>query len=43
MTKQNLTPRQIAEHLNRYIVGQNEAKRAVAIALTKSLSSFIIK
>ncbi|KOS69476.1 Clp protease ATPase [Lysinibacillus contaminans] len=33
MTKQNLTPRQIAEHLDRYIVGQNEAKRAVAIAL----------
>ena len=29
----NLTPRQITEHLNRYIVGQNEAKRAVAIAL----------
>lgn len=33
MTLQNLTPRQITEHLNRYIVGQNEAKRAVAIAL----------
>ncbi|MFJ8512956.1 ATP-dependent protease ATPase subunit HslU [Lysinibacillus xylanilyticus] len=33
MTKNNLTPRQITEHLNRYIVGQNEAKRAVAIAL----------
>lgn len=33
MTKQNLTPRQISEHLDRYIVGQNEAKRAVAIAL----------
>lgn len=29
----NLTPRQITEHLNRHIVGQNEAKRAVAIAL----------
>ncbi|MFJ6263732.1 ATP-dependent protease ATPase subunit HslU [Lysinibacillus xylanilyticus] len=33
MTKNNLTPRQITEHLDRYIVGQNEAKRAVAIAL----------
>lgn len=29
----NLTPRQITEHLNRYIVGQNDAKRAVAVAL----------
>src|SRR5690554_2405738 len=29
----NLTPRQITEHLNRHIVGQNDAKRAVAIAL----------
>lgn len=28
-----LTPRQITEHLNRYIVGQHAAKRAVAIAL----------
>lgn len=33
MTQQNLTPRQITEQLNRYIVGQNNAKRAVAIAL----------
>ncbi|MFJ3387218.1 MULTISPECIES: ATP-dependent protease ATPase subunit HslU [unclassified Lysinibacillus] len=33
MTKNNLTPRQITGHLDRYIVGQNEAKRAVAIAL----------
>jgi len=29
----NLTPKQIVEELNRYIVGQNEAKKAVAIAL----------
>lgn len=29
----NLTPRQIVEKLDQYIVGQNEAKRAVAIAL----------
>lgn len=33
MTQNNLTPRQITEHLDRFIVGQNEAKRAVAIAL----------
>ncbi|SOB92964.1 ATP-dependent HslUV protease ATP-binding subunit HslU [Ureibacillus xyleni] len=33
MTQLNLTPRQITEQLNRYIVGQNNAKRAVAIAL----------
>lgn len=33
MTNQNLTPRQITEHLNRHIVGQFDAKRAVAIAL----------
>lgn len=29
----NHTPKQIVEQLNQYIVGQNEAKRAVAIAL----------
>lgn len=29
----NLTPRQITDHLNRHIVGQDAAKRAVAIAL----------
>jgi ATP-dependent HslUV protease ATP-binding subunit HslU len=28
-----LTPRQIVDELNRYIVGQNDAKRAVAIAI----------
>nr|WP_106784180.1 ATP-dependent protease ATPase subunit HslU [Lysinibacillus timonensis] len=33
MTEQHLTPRQITEHLNRHIVGQAQAKRAVAIAL----------
>jgi ATP-dependent HslUV protease ATP-binding subunit HslU len=36
-TQQNpalgLTPKQIVDELNRYIVGQNEAKKAVAIAL----------
>ena len=30
---QNLTPLQIVEELNRYIIGQDEAKKAVAIAL----------
>lgn len=30
---QNLSPKQIVEELNRYIIGQNEAKKAVAIAL----------
>ena len=29
----NLTPRQIVEELNRYIIGQDNAKRMVAIAL----------
>jgi ATP-dependent HslUV protease ATP-binding subunit HslU len=29
----NLTPKEIVEELNRYIVGQNEAKKSVAIAL----------
>lgn len=29
----NLTPKQIVDELNQYIIGQNEAKRAVAIAL----------
>ena len=32
-TKTELTPRQIVEELDRYIVGQNDAKRAVAIAI----------
>ncbi len=29
----DLTPKQIVEELNRYIIGQNEAKKAVSIAL----------
>ena len=29
----NLTPSQIVAELNKYIIGQDEAKRAVAIAL----------
>lgn len=31
--QRELTPRQIVEHLDRYIVGQRQAKRAVAVAL----------
>ena len=31
--KDTLTPRQIVEELDKYIIGQNRAKRAVAIAL----------
>ena len=29
----NLTPKQIVEELNKYIIGQDEAKKAVAVAL----------
>ena len=33
MNEKQLTPRQIVHELDRYIVGQDEAKKAVAIAL----------
>ncbi|MCX8028439.1 MAG: ATP-dependent protease ATPase subunit HslU [Brevinematales bacterium] len=33
MDKMGLTPREIVEELSKYIIGQNEAKKAVAIAL----------
>ena len=33
MTEKLLTPRQIVHELDRYIIGQDEAKKAVAIAL----------
>lgn len=33
MKENNLTPKQITEHLNNYIVGQDAAKKAVAVAL----------
>lgn len=29
----HLTPKQITEHLDRYIVGQKDAKKSVAVAL----------
>ena len=29
----DLTPKQIVEELDKYVIGQNEAKKAVAIAL----------
>lgn len=31
--REDLTPKQIVEELDKYIVGQKEAKKAVAIAL----------
>ena len=31
--RNELTPNQIVNELNKFIIGQNEAKRAVAIAL----------
>ena len=34
---ENLTPRQIVEELDKYIVGQTKAKRAVAVALRNRL------
>lgn len=33
MKENNLTPKQITEHLNKYIVGQDAAKKAVAVSL----------
>src|SRR5512137_3021754 len=33
LMKDTLTPRQIVEELDRYVIGQHKAKRAVAIAL----------
>ena len=32
-TKIDLTPKQIVSELDQYIIGQNKAKRAVAVAL----------
>ena len=35
------TPKQVVEELNKYIIGQNEAKKAVAVALRNSSEKFI--
>jgi len=37
MIEKDLTPKQIVDYLNKFIVGQNEAKKAVAIALRNRL------
>lgn len=34
----DLTPRRIVEYLDEYIVGQQNAKRSVAVALAESLA-----
>ena len=34
-----MTPREIVHELNRHIIGQDDAKRAVAIALAEPLAS----
>ena len=36
--KDLMTPRQIVEELDRYIIGQKKAKRAVAVALRNRFS-----
>ena len=33
MSSTNLTPREIVSQLDKYIIGQHDAKRAVAVAL----------
>ena len=38
-TLQNFTPREVVSELDRYIIGQNDAKRAVAIALRKAIEA----
>ena len=37
MIEKDLTPKQIVDYLNKFIVGQNDAKKAVAIALRNRL------
>ncbi|MBA9024877.1 MULTISPECIES: HslU--HslV peptidase ATPase subunit [Bacillaceae] len=41
--KSNLTPRQIVEKLDQYIVGQRDAKRAVAVALRNRYRRSLLK
>ena len=37
--KTTLTPKQIVKELDRYIIGQSKAKRAVAVALRNRLQN----
>ncbi|MEW6243677.1 MAG: ATP-dependent protease ATPase subunit HslU [Bacillota bacterium] len=43
MAREDLTPREIVEELDRYIVGQEKAKRAVAIALRNRYRRRLLK
>jgi ATP-dependent protease Clp ATPase subunit len=38
----DMTPRQIVEYLNKHIVGQQDAKRAISIAMVISAFSCIM-
>ncbi len=33
MSERNMTPREIVDYLNRYVIGQNDAKKTIAVAL----------
>ena len=35
----NLTPREIVRELDRYIIGQDDAKKAVAVALRNAIAA----
>jgi ATP-dependent protease HslVU (ClpYQ) ATPase subunit len=37
----DMTPRQIVDYLNKHIVGQQDAKRAIAIAMVWSFMMFL--
>ena len=39
----SLTPRQIVAELDKYIIGQNDAKRNVAIALRNRIRRLMVK
>lgn len=38
----NLTPQEIVEYLDRYIIGQNSAKKAIAVALRSRYRRFLV-